>query len=84
MNLFGFMPLYQIQIIKPQDSINIKPAYRLEKLQDALKALSYEIHTLLVYLMRLLFFFLRNAPPFFKKGCFKIILKPTSTQMSQI
>ena len=52
---FGFIAGYQVQVIKPQDPVNIRAAEQMGKLHDALKASGYEGHALEVLLVRLLF-----------------------------
>ena len=52
---FGFIAGYQVQVIKPQDPVNLRAAERMGKLHDALKASGYDGHPLEVLLVRLLF-----------------------------
>lgn len=52
---FAFIAGYSIQVIKPQDPVNIKAAERMGKLHDQLKASGYKGHPLEVLLVRLLF-----------------------------
>ena len=53
--LFGFVAGYRVQVIKPQDPVNIKAAERMGRLHDALKASNYTGHPLEVLLVRILF-----------------------------
>jgi hypothetical protein len=53
--LFGFIAGYQIQVIRPEDPVNIKAAERMGRLHDQLKEAGYEGHDLEVLLVRLLF-----------------------------
>jgi hypothetical protein len=53
--LFGFIAGYRVQIIQPQNPVNIKAAERMGRLHDALKASGYTGHALEVLLVRLLF-----------------------------
>ena len=52
---FGFIAGYQVQVIKPQDPVNLRAAERMGKLHDALEASGYDSHPLEVLLVRLLF-----------------------------
>ena len=53
--LFGFIAGYTVQVIKPQDPVNVKAAERMGALHDALKASGYVGHDLEMLLVRLLF-----------------------------
>ena len=53
--LFGFVAGYKVQAIQPQNPVNVKAAFALGKLHDALKASGYTDHPLEVLLVRLLF-----------------------------
>lgn len=53
--LFGFIAGYKVQVIKPQDPVNIKAAERMGKLHDALLASGYDGHALELLLVRILF-----------------------------
>ncbi|OLP05116.1 class I SAM-dependent DNA methyltransferase [Rhodoferax antarcticus] len=53
--IFGFVAGYKALEIKPQDPVNIKAAFALGRLHDALKASGYTDHPLEVLLVRLLF-----------------------------
>ncbi len=52
---FAFIAGYQVQVIKPQDPVNLRAAERMGKLHDALKASGYGGHPLEVLPVRLLF-----------------------------
>ena len=53
--LFGFIAGYQKRVYKEEDPVNIRAAYLMGKLHDALKEVGYVGHELEKYLVRLLF-----------------------------
>ncbi len=73
--LFGFIPGYQVQVLTPQDPVNIKAVRRLRDLHDALKKNGYEGHDLRVFLVRILFcLFADDTGIFQPAGRFKELL----------
>ncbi|HMN76928.1 MAG TPA: class I SAM-dependent DNA methyltransferase [Burkholderiaceae bacterium] len=52
---FGFIAGYRVQVVKPQDPVNLRAAERMGALHDALKKSGYTGHPLEVLLVRLLF-----------------------------
>jgi hypothetical protein len=53
--LFGFIAGYQKRVYKEEDPVNIRAAYLMGKLHDALKEVGYSGYELEKYLVRLLF-----------------------------
>lgn len=69
--LFGFIAGYQKRIIKEEDPVNIKAAYLMGKLHDALKEAGYMGHELERYLVRLLFCLFADDTTIFETGIFQ-------------
>lgn len=68
---FGFMLGYQKRTYKEEDPVNIKAAQMMGSLHDKLKEVGYEVHTLEVYLVRLLFCLFADDTSIFDKGIFQ-------------
>lgn len=73
---FAFIAGYRIQVIQPQNPVNIKAAERMGRLHDRLKASGYTGHPLEVLLVRLLFsLFAEDTGIFQPAGSFRAWLE---------
>jgi hypothetical protein len=71
---FGFIPGYEVQLIEPQDPVNLKAVRRMRDLHNALKASGYGGHDLRVFLVRILFCLFADDTDIFEAGRFKELL----------
>jgi hypothetical protein len=69
--LFGFIAGYQKRVFNEEDPVNIKAAYLMGKLHDALKDAGYAGHELEKYLVRLLFCLFADDTTIFEAGIFQ-------------
>ena len=73
--LFGFIAGYQKRVYKEEDPVNIRAAYLMGKLHDALKEVGYIGHELEKYLVRLLFCLFAEDTHIFQLHSFQLYIE---------